>query len=158
MSKIIYIFIALFTAISAYAQEAPYKPEAEFEFKLDYSFKERMLNEKPDYQVQDPDKKPTSTGPLPYLKTELRLLKLSTDEVRVKVVNHKGTTVVNRKANTETIIKIDWGFSDDVKDQITSNSYTVMLLNEDKKIISRITLYADSDGTFLVNGQKRGRL
>jgi ribosomal protein S4E len=117
-----------------------------------------MLNEKPDYQAQDPDKRPTSTGPLPYLKTELKLVKLNADEVRVKVVNHKGTTVVNRKVSTNQVLKIDWGFSDDVKDQIVSHSYTIFLMNDDKQILSRITLNADTDGTFFVNGQKKGRL
>lgn len=147
------------TSILSNAQQTePYKPDAEFEFKFDYSFKERMLNEKPDYQAQDPDKRPTSTGPLPYLKTELKLLKLNADEVRVKVVNHKGTTVVNRKVSTNQVLKIDWGFSDDVKDQIVSHSYTIFLMNDDKQILSRITLNADTDGTFFVNGQKKGRL
>lgn len=154
-------FTVLFslTSIRALAQQTePYKPDAEFEFKFDYSFKERMLNEKPDYQAQDPDKRPTSTGPLPYLKTELKLVKLNADEVRVKVVNHKGTTVVNRKVSTNQVLKIDWGFSDDVKDQIVSHSYTIFLMNDDKQILSRITLNADTDGTFFVNGQKKGRL
>ena len=53
-------FMLLFsiTSILALAQQTePYKPDAEFEFKFDYSFKERMLNEKPDYQAQDPDKR-----------------------------------------------------------------------------------------------------
>jgi hypothetical protein len=154
-------FMLLFsiTSILALAQQTePYKPDAEFEFKFDYSFKERMLNEKPDYQAQDPDKRPTSTGPLPYLKTELKLLTLNADEVRVKVVNHKGTTVINRKVTTNQVLKIDWGFSDDVKDQIVSHSYTIFLMNDDKEILSRITLNADTDGTFFVNGQKKGRL
>lgn len=139
-------------------QTEPLKPDAEFEFKFDYSFKERIINDKPDYQAQDPDKKPTSSGPLPYLKTELRLLKLNTGEVRVRVINQKGTTVINRKASTDSVIKIDWGFSDDVKDQIVSNSYTVLLMNDNKEVLSRITLSADADGTFFVNGQKKGRL
>ncbi len=154
-----FLFVVLvLIGIRGHAQDAPFKPETEFDFKFDYTFKERMLNEKPDYQAQDPDKKQTSTGPLPYLKTELRLLKLNEDEVRIRVINHKGTTVVNRKANTDTVVKIDWGFSDDVKDKIASHSYTVLFMNDDKEILSRITLHADSDGTFLVNGQKRGRL
>jgi hypothetical protein len=154
-----FLVVVLMANICTYAQQTePYKPDAEFDFKLDYSFKERMLPEKSDYEAPGSDRRPNSTGPLPYLKTELRLLKLGADEVRVKVINHKGTTVVNRKASTDTIIKIDWGFSDDVKDQIASHSYTVLILNNDKKVLSRITLYADPDGTFLVNGQKRGRL
>lgn len=147
------------TSIRALAQQTePYKPDAEFEFKFDYSFKERMLQEKSDYEAFDPNKKQISTGPLPYLKTELKLLKLNTDEVRVKIINHKGTTVVNRKVSTNQVLKIDWGFSDDVKDQIVSDSYTIFLMNDDKQILSRITLNADTDGTFFVNGQKKGRL
>lgn len=160
MRKAVYIALIALSGFAAFGQEAevPLKPDAEFDFKLDYSFKERMLNEKPDYQAADPDKKLTSTGPLPYLKTELRLLKLATGEVRIKVINHKGTTVINRKASTDSAIKIDWGFSDDVKDQVVSHSYTILLLNDDKQILSKIILQAEADGTFLVNGQKRGRL
>lgn len=148
----------IITNLSLAQQTEPYKPDAEFEFKFDYSFKDRVLNEKPDYQAQDSDKRPTSTGPLPYLKTELKLLKLNVDEVRVKVINHKGTTVINRKVSTNQVLKIDWGFSDDVKDHIVSHSYTIFLMNDDKEILSRITLNADTDGTFFVNGQKKGRL
>lgn len=151
--------MVLLPAIATIAQKTEsYKPDNEFEFKFDYSFKERMLNEKPDYQAQDPDRRPTSTGPLPYLKTEVKFLKLNADEVRVKVVNHKGTTVINRKVNANLVLKIDWGFSDDVKDQIVSYSYTIFLMNDDKEVLSRITLNADKDGTFFVNGQKKGRL
>jgi hypothetical protein len=151
--------VILLVSFSSLAQdEVPFKPDSEFDFKLDYSFKERLAQEKSDYEAYDPDKKQKSTGPLPYLKTELKLLALTTNEVRVKVINNMGVTVLNRKAAVGTIIKIDWGFSDDVKDQITSHSYTVLLMNNNKKILSRITLHADSDGTFLVNGQKRGRL
>ncbi|MBX2894231.1 MAG: hypothetical protein KF763_02220 [Cyclobacteriaceae bacterium] len=152
-------FAALLFGFSVWAQdEVPYKPEAEFEFKFDYSFKERLLQDRADYEAYDPDKKQKSTGPLPYLKTELKLLTLATNEVRLRVINNRGITVINRKASTGTSIKIDWGFSDDVKDQIAAHSYTVLLLDNDKKILSRIVLHADSDGTFLVNGQKRGRL
>ncbi|MBX2917040.1 MAG: hypothetical protein KF856_17350 [Cyclobacteriaceae bacterium] len=152
-------FAILLVGLSARAQEeAPFKPETDFEFKLDYSFKERLVQERADYEAYDPDKKVKSSGPLPYLKTELKLLTLAANEVRVKIINNKGTTVLNRKATVGTILKIDWGFSDDVKDQVTSHSYTVLLMSDDKKIQSRITLHADSDGTFLVNGHKRGRL
>jgi hypothetical protein len=146
----------LCTAVSAQETE-PFKPDAEFEFRLDYTFKERGPAEKSDYDA-DSERKPASSGPLPYLKTELKLLKLNTNEVRIKVLNHKGTTVVNRKISSNLIIKIDWGFSDDVKDHIVSNRYTVLLMNDDKKIHSRIVLNADADGSFFVNGQKRGRL
>ncbi|MCW5910929.1 MAG: hypothetical protein KIT62_07635 [Cyclobacteriaceae bacterium] len=159
MVRILYVLSFLFVVASAQAQpEPPFKSETEFEFKLDYSFKERAPQEKSDYEAYDPGKKKPSTGPLPYLKTELLLLTLAPQEVRLKVINKKGTTILNRKATTATVIKIDWGFSDDVKDQIVSNSYTILLQNEKKETVTRIILLAEADGTFLVNGQKRGRL
>lgn len=150
---------AFLSATLAMAQETePYKPDSDFEFKFDYSFKERERPEKSDYEAPDPGKRTVNTGPLPYLKTEIRILKLEAGEVRLKVINHKGTTVISRKASTDFVVKIDWGYSDDVKDQIVSHKYTVLLLNDEKEILSRITLEANTDGTFFVNGQKKGRL
>ncbi|HNT51251.1 MAG TPA: hypothetical protein PLM56_17385 [Cyclobacteriaceae bacterium] len=159
LKKLICILPAILAGIVVMAQETePYKPDNEFEFKFDYSFKERLRPEKSDYEAPDPGKKTVTTGPLPYLKTEVKVLRLGTGEVRLKVLNHKGTTVINRKASTDFVVKIDWGYSDDVKDQIVSHKYSVLFLNEEKEILSRIILEANPDGTFFVNGQKKGRL
>ncbi|MBK7650493.1 MAG: hypothetical protein IPJ20_06715 [Flammeovirgaceae bacterium] len=54
-------------------------------------------------------------------------------------------------------IKIDWGFSEDIKDGMVTPEYTVLFINKDKKNVSRIYMLIQEDGTFLVNDEKRGK-
>jgi len=50
------------------------------------------------------------------------------------------------------------GYTDDIKGRVTEHEYTVYFLSKDKKPVSRIVIYFQEDGTFLVNGEKRGRV
>lgn len=144
------------TLLRAQQSKIPLKPDAEFDFRFDYSFRERFLNDKSN---SDHGKdKQVSTGPLPYLKTEIRVHTVASNEVRVKLINHRGETIFNRKLTSHVPVRIDWGFSVDVKDHIVSHQYTILFLNADKESVSQIVLNTDTDGYFFVNGHKKGRL
>lgn len=143
-----------------FTQDAPYKPSDEYEITIDYKFEERPAIDrtKVEYDVStDERNRKAISGPLPYLKLHIKLLKLNKEEVRLRVVDSNGNLVFNRKASEGTKLTLDVGFIDDVKDRITPNSYTLNLFTDSKKIISRIHMVIMEDGTFLVNEEKRGK-
>jgi hypothetical protein len=143
--------------IFAWQEVVPYKDSSEYAVKIDYKFQERPPNDrnKVEYETQERNRRPAS-GPLPYLKLELTLLKLGSEEAKVKVVNSSGDMLVNRKATAGMAIKIDIGFIDDVKDRVSPSEFTVFLYSDSKKVTSRIHLVIMEDGTFMVNDEKKG--
>ncbi len=148
--------ILLFAAFTTWQEVIPYKPSTEFEVIIDYKFRERPpLDNSKEYQATADEKR--KTGPLPYLKLQLKLLKLSSAEVKVKVVNSSGNTIYKRKATEGTVIILDIGFSDDVKDRVTPYEFTAVLYSDAKKSTSRIHLVIMEDGTFMVNEVMKGK-
>lgn len=156
MKSVLLVFVTL--SLCFLNQEVPFKPSDEFEVKLDYKFKERPPVEKPDYQAPTTSIAQKASGPLPYLRTDIILKVQAAEEIRLRVINSDGITVANRKISSNEVIKIDWGFTEDVKDRISSHQYTIQFLNSDKKPVSQIVLIMEEDGTLLVNNSKRGKL
>ena len=140
----------------------PYKPAEEFDLKLNFEFKDRSSGR--DANKIDMDMSPkeyqkkNSTGVLPYLHLNLRVLTLQANEMRVKVIENGNRNVLNKKFDPSTVLKLDCGFTDDIKDRVGPYEYTVVFLNEDKDPVSRIVIYFEKDGTYLVNGQNRGKI
>lgn len=147
--------ILLFVAL-AWQEVVPYKPSDEFEVTIDYKFQDRPPIESKDYQVSN-DEKNRKSGPLPYLKLQLTFLKLSSDEIKVKIVNSNGRMVYNRKATEGTIITLDVGFTDDVKDRVAPHEFTALLYSDARKFTSRIHFMIMEDGTFMINDEKKGK-
>ncbi len=139
----------------------PYKPKEEFEILIDYQFKNRSAADAltVDYSdtKEDLDKKRYAAGVRPYLILNMKLLKLSNEEVKVRAINTEGRTVYNKKVMVGDLVKFDMGFTDDIKDRVGPYAVTVVLLSKDKKETSRIYLYVREDGTFLVNDEVRGK-
>jgi hypothetical protein len=144
---------------------APFKPKSEFEIKIDLSFKEKrkqgdgsQSNFTIDYtETVEQRNKKLSGNQLPYLELKIKFNLLSADEEKVKIVNNLGKIVYSKKADVNTVIRLDLGYIDDVKDELTPNDYNVILLNSEKKEIDRINIKITKDGTFLVNNEKRGK-
>jgi len=141
--------------------DVPYKVNEEFEIKLDYQFKERgqyssntlVYSEK----AREVDGNVTKTV-LPYVKLKLKILKLN-DEHRLKIdTNLRNNLLARNHIEVGQEYIIDLGFTNDVKDRITANEYTITLLSADKKPVSKIIVLVETDGTFKVNGQTRGKL
>ncbi len=148
--------ILLFTAF-VWQEVVPYKPSDEFEVLIDYKFQERPPSDPTkEYQITI-DEKSRRTGPLPYLKLQLKFLKLSRDEVKVKIVNSRGEMVYSRKASEGTVITLDVGYTDDVKDGVAPHEFTALLYSDARKATSRIHFDIMEDGTFMVNEEKKGK-
>jgi hypothetical protein len=139
----------------------PYKAMDEFELKLDFVFKDRQRAD-PNRVDLDQSRKEYErshgSGPLPYLFLDFRVLKQQPTELRVRVIENNDKLVHNKKVDIKTVLKLELGFTDDIKDRVGAYEYTIMLLNDDKKPVSRIVVYFEKDGTYLVNGQVRGKI
>lgn len=149
-SALLILFFAAFT----WQEVVPYKPSNEFEVIIDYKFRERPEIPKSEYHIADDKRK---TGLLPYLKLQLKFLKLNDEEVKVKVVNSSGAMIYHRKATEDNIITLDIGFTDDVKDRVMPYEFTALFYSDAKKTTSRIHLVIMEDGTFIVNDVKKGK-
>ncbi len=133
--------------------EIPYKPNDEFEVKLDYQLKQKPISDRMSIDYYDTKE----GGMLPYLILNIRLLKLSEQEVKTKIIDGKGKLIFNRKTTLNDVLKLDIGYTDDVKDRVTSYKFNIIFQSADKKEVSRIYILIEEDGTFLVNGEIRGK-
>ena len=139
----------------------PLKPNDEFQLTVDYKFKTRASssnnsNLNIDYQ-NERILKEGGSGPLPYLIINFKMLKLSAEEVRVKVVNNAPKVELSKKVKQGDDFDLDLGYTDDMKDRVSPFEYNIYFLSQDKEPLTRVHLYVMEDGTFLVNGEKRGK-
>ena len=148
------VLILLFVLLVGDQDEVPFKPNEEFDLKLDFEFKSRTA----DHSVAYSETSKRQSGPLPYLNVNLKVLKLGAEEVRVRVTRNKGDNILSKKAEADMLIKLDLGFTDDIKDQVTANEYTIFFLSREKTPLSKIEILFQKDGTYLVNGEKRGKV
>ncbi|MBT1701921.1 hypothetical protein [Chryseosolibacter indicus] len=136
-------------------QDIAFKEKEHFEVKLDYQFKIRPVQER----VWAASEKSRSTESLlPYLVVNINMLQFSEGEVRVRIINNKSTSQGSKKIYEGMAIPVVVGFTDDAKDRVTAHEYQVIFLDEKKSPLSRIVIFIEDDGTFYVNGEKRGRL
>ncbi len=142
------------------AQDVPLKNEEEFLLRIQMEFKSRPPADAERIQVIETRaefEKRTGGSPLPYLFLYLTFKKLSEEEVRF-TVSKGGKAYINRRAEVDKEIKLDIGFTDDIKDRTTEPEYVITLLSEKRKPVSRIVIYFSEKGDYLVNGVKRGRI
>lgn len=147
-------FLALILTIFN-QHDVPYKASDEFELKVNYIFKDRPPIDR--QIVINDDLAKASSGPLAYLMLEIKVLAVSNQEYKIRVVDSNGYPVFNRKAAVGTIIKIDWGYTEDIKEKLSPHEFTVFFNNSDKKPVSKIYMTIQDDGIFLVNGEKHGK-
>lgn len=140
----------------------PLKPIEEFAVKFELSVKQRPYP----YQTEtvrlaetkgEHDKR-TSTDLLPYLKLNVKIITLHTNEIKLKVFKDEGSTVFSRKTESGMEFKLDLGFTDDIKDRVTGYKYVIQFYTQEKKEFSKIIIEFDAEGNYFVNGEKRGRI
>jgi hypothetical protein len=146
----------LFTVF--FFQGLPYKPKAEFDIQLDYKFKARPAESSTtllaESQIGNNNK--TSSALLPYLILNVKINKLN-NEMRLRISNNLNTKFQTRKVAEGTIFPINMGFTADVKDRVAPHEYVLTFLSPEKSETSRIVIHVEEDGSFIVNGEKRGR-
>jgi hypothetical protein len=151
--KLIWLVVSIIILLH---DQTPFKPKEEFELKLDLQFKQRP---RPDVNTVELEKRPAPSSMLaPYLYINLKVLKAIPEEVRIKVTKNNDDILLSRKFDPNLIVKLDLGFTDDVKDRVSAHQYVIMFHSKDKKPLSKIEIFFEKDGTYLVNGEKRGRL
>lgn len=139
-------------------QSIPYKPNEQFslEVKLD-------LRPKPydrytvDFSETVEERNRKTSSQLPYLVVHLKFLKFSAEEKRVRGFNSSQVPLFNKKAEEGLSVKLELGYTDDIKDRTTPHEFNVYTFSSDKKEIYLINLTVAEDGTFLVNGETRGK-
>lgn len=154
------VWVGSLTSLSLWAQEVPYKPDAEFELKISMTFKNRPPADVTKVKVEETfgeHQKRTNTTPLPYLVLFLNVITAGEDEARLSV-SKGGKGFLTRKVEPGKEIKLDMGFTDDIKDRTSEYEYIVTFLSDNKKPVTRIVIYFAEDGDYLVNGVKRGKI
>jgi hypothetical protein len=146
--------------IGIFLQDIPYKPNVEYDIQLDYQFKTRPPVDHAKFAYGDSDEEVNrrkASTILPYLILNVKLVKLSDSETRVRIFDNFDKVVLSKKISEGISIPIDVGFTDDAKDRVTAHQYVMAFLSPDKKEVSRIVIHIQEDGTFMVNGEKRGK-
>jgi len=140
----------------------PPKPNEDYKVVLEYKFKQRSSTSninKVDFELESEkaQKRKYEEGSLPYLQVNFNVIKLSPEEVRIRVVSNTGQKMLNTKVEAGQSYKLDLGYTDDMKDRVTAHEFNVFFLTDKKKEVSVVTLFIGEDGTFLINGEVRGK-
>ena len=93
---------------------------------------------------------------LPYLLVTVTILNVKPEEVKFKC-EANAKTVFNRKVGKSSSYIIDMGYIDDIKDGLSPNDFNLFAVSPEKESLNRIHMKIEKDGTFLVNGEKRGK-
>lgn len=147
------LFVVLVSIFVAAFQDVPFKAKDEFELKLDYQFKPRPKTEAVEMTVTT-----SRNTPLPFLSIQLNVLTVLDDEYRVRIVDGKGNVLGTKVLAKGRSLKFDVGYTDDVKDRVSSDRYIINFHGKDKKINRNIVIRFDTDGGYFVNDEQRGRI
>jgi hypothetical protein len=154
-------FLSLCLISFFFLQDVPFKAKEEFDVKLNYQFKQRQQSASTSTvyldETQREKERRTSTDILPYLVLNVKLLKVSQEEVRVRIENNLARRGVTKKISEGQILPLDMGFTADVKDRVAPHEYILTFLSPQKSELSKVVIFVEEDGTFLVNGEKRGK-
>lgn len=152
---IYYIFIVAFI----FFQDAiPLKPDEEFELKLNYQFKTRPPSgTNTVYLSNQSASRSASSGVLPYLVLEIKMLLLPGEKSKVSISNNLDNRSTAKKVTLNSVLELDLGFTDDMIDRVKPHQYTITFIDAKREPVNRIVISVDEDGSFFVNGEKRGK-
>jgi hypothetical protein len=136
----------------------PMKPNREFEVTTRYELKKKPTADNPKIVFDKPQERAreSASDMLPYLIIELKVKKWHPDVEQVRVVDDQNKTHMKKKVTDEGFYTWDMGYVDDIKDKVTSGKFVVQFQGE-KQTKEIITIQVEEDGTFLVNGERRGK-
>jgi hypothetical protein len=150
-----FIFILSLT----FFQDLPLKPKEEFEVKLDYEFKQRPVADRNTVHLGTPPGTDIhgGAGVLPYLVLNIRLLYLAEERMRMQVSTNLNARMMSKKVDINDVVSLDLGFTDDMVDRVSAYEYTVTFLDSRREPVDKILISVEEDGSFFVNGEKRGK-
>lgn len=130
-------------------------PADQFESKIDLIFKKRESSDPSTYTFSDGSQpKKTTDTPIAFLAINFTLLRAD-GEVKVNVIN--GRSERANKVKVGTPVKIAVGFIEDVKNNGEDVEISLIFSNDLKKPIRKVTFKIGQDGSYFVNGEKRGK-
>jgi hypothetical protein len=149
------IFILAFT----FFQDLPLKPKEEFEVKLEYEFKQRPVADRNTVHLGTPtgSSEIGGAGVLPYLVLNIRLLFLVEERMRMQVRTNLNARTMSKRVDVNDVVSLDLGFTEDMVDRVTAHEYTVTFLDSEREPVDKILISVEEDGSFFVNGEKRGK-
>ena len=153
------VALALVLAFS-FLQDVPFKDESEFSIDIDYQLKKRPADKNTmqlTYNQQYNYNRSSDGEAIPFLGLSITVKKANPDEVKLKVFNNDSFTMHNKKIVEGAKIKFELGYIEDIKSGKEANEFFVHFLNPKKKVVSRIHMIIQEDGTFLVNNEVRGK-
>ena len=153
----IHAFLILF--LIHIQEEIPFKPKEDFEVKFDLKFKQRERDTKiVVVETHAENEKRTNTSPLPYLKLLVIVKQVQPEEIKMKVIKDDKNSIMSKKTEQGMEIKLDVGFTDDVKARVSGYKHVIQFLSAEKSVLSKIVIEFDKDGNYFVNGEKRGKV
>jgi hypothetical protein len=153
--EILSIGLVLMGLVSLAQVDLPFKPSDEFEAKIDLTFRERKGDDANTFRYgDDTDKKKTVGRPIAFLAINFKMLKANG---AIKVRTIQGSQGKAQKIKENEVMHLEMGFLEDLKSSAVPNELILHFLNDQKKEISKVVLMVEGDGTFLVNGEKRGK-
>jgi len=151
------IFFTIINNLAVSQDSLPYRPEDNYEVRLEYDFKTRPFPERDKIDYYHGNGFPEASV-LPYLVVRIHIKGLLPEDHKVRITNNQGNISSSLKTSTEKPIVIDMGFTEDMKEKITPNKYLLTFLGKKRKRLNKITLEVQSDGTFLINDIENGKL
>lgn len=141
-------------------EEIPFKSKEDFEIKFDLTFKQRERDTKTVYLSESPNEhdKRNNTSPLPYLKLLVTIKLVQPEELKMKVIKDDKNAIISKKTEQGMEIKLDLGFTDDIKDRVSGYKHVIQFLSGKKDVLSKIVIEFDKEGNYFVNGEKRGKV
>lgn len=140
-----------------FQDQVPVKPNREFEIATKYELRKKPVSDSPKIVFEQKENhRQSGTDMLPYLIINLKVKKWAADVEQVRVVDGSGRQYLKKKQTEDGLYTWDMGYVDDMKDNVTSGKFIVQFLSG-KKPAEQIILKVEEDGTFLVNGEKRGK-
>jgi hypothetical protein len=135
----------------------PYRNKEDFQVELKYDLRARPAPNSGTFNFDQAANQKPKNGMLPYLLVNVKIMNVTPEEIRFRCEDNKGTTHFSKKLPKGAIFVIDMGYIDDIKDQLAPNTYELFAVSSKKEMLNRIHLRIEKDGTFLVNGEKRGK-
>ncbi|HMJ68181.1 MAG TPA: hypothetical protein VK508_04775 [Cyclobacteriaceae bacterium] len=137
--------------------EIPFRAKEDFQVELKYDLKTRPAKDPNAVTFEGGRVSTNSSGALPYLTVNVTILNPKVEEIRFRCENNLGKSVFNKKADRTLRYVIDMGYIDDLKDHVSPHGYTLFAIADDRVSLNKIEFLVMEDGTFMVNGEKRGK-